>query len=35
LSGDQPPVFPGWDERYQQQAVETMPWFYPKLDDHH
>src|SRR6476660_6672757 len=33
MSGDQPPVFPGWDERYQQQAVETMPWFYPKLDD--
>jgi 2-polyprenyl-3-methyl-5-hydroxy-6-metoxy-1,4-benzoquinol methylase len=33
MSGDQPPVFPGWDERYQQQAVETMPWFYPELDD--
>ncbi len=27
------PVFPGWDERYQQQAVESMPWFYPELDD--
>ena len=25
--------FPGWEERYQQQAVETMPWFYPELDD--
>ena len=22
-----------WDERYQQQPVETMPWFYPQLDD--
>ena len=22
-----------WDERYQQQAVESMPWFYPELDD--
>jgi 2-polyprenyl-3-methyl-5-hydroxy-6-metoxy-1,4-benzoquinol methylase len=33
MSGDQPPVFPGWDERYQQQAVESMPWFYPELDD--
>jgi cyclopropane fatty-acyl-phospholipid synthase-like methyltransferase len=33
MSGDQPPVFPGWDEHYQQQAVESMPWFYPELDD--
>ena len=33
MSENQPPVFPGWDERYQQQAVETMPWFYPALDD--
>jgi cyclopropane fatty-acyl-phospholipid synthase-like methyltransferase len=33
MSGDQPPVFPGWDERYRQQAVESMPWFYPELDD--
>jgi 2-polyprenyl-3-methyl-5-hydroxy-6-metoxy-1,4-benzoquinol methylase len=33
MSADQQPVFPGWDERYQQQAVETMPWFYPELDD--
>jgi 2-polyprenyl-3-methyl-5-hydroxy-6-metoxy-1,4-benzoquinol methylase len=30
---DQSPVSPGWEERYQQQAVETMPWFYPELDD--
>jgi len=22
-----------WDERYQQQAVESMPWFYTELDD--
>jgi 2-polyprenyl-3-methyl-5-hydroxy-6-metoxy-1,4-benzoquinol methylase len=33
MSADQPPVFPGWEERYQHQAVETMPWFYPQLDD--
>jgi cyclopropane fatty-acyl-phospholipid synthase-like methyltransferase len=33
MSEDQQPVFPGWEERYQQQAVETMPWFYPELDD--
>src|SRR5438128_2325671 len=33
MSGDQPPVFPGWEERYQEQAVETMPWFYLELDD--
>jgi 2-polyprenyl-3-methyl-5-hydroxy-6-metoxy-1,4-benzoquinol methylase len=26
-------VFPGWEERYQHQAVETMTWFYPELDD--
>src|ERR1043165_5245540 len=33
MSEDQQPVFPGWEERYQHQAVETMPWFYPELDD--
>jgi cyclopropane fatty-acyl-phospholipid synthase-like methyltransferase len=33
MSADQQRQFPGWDERYQQQAVETMPWFYPELDD--
>jgi cyclopropane fatty-acyl-phospholipid synthase-like methyltransferase len=33
MSADQPPAFPGWEERYQQQAVETMPWFYSELDD--
>jgi hypothetical protein len=33
MSENQPPVFPGWEEPYQQQAVETMPWFYPELDD--
>src|SRR4051812_14294868 len=33
MSENQPPRFPGWEERYQQQAVETMPWFYPELDD--
>lgn len=33
MSSDPQPQFSGWDERYQQQAVETMPWFYPELDD--
>jgi 2-polyprenyl-3-methyl-5-hydroxy-6-metoxy-1,4-benzoquinol methylase len=33
MSTDQQSGFPGWEERYQQQAVETMPWFYPALDD--
>ena len=33
MSSEQQPQFLGWDERYQQQAVETMPWFYPELDD--
>src|SRR4051812_5329081 len=33
MTADQQRQFPGWDERYQQQAVETMPWFYPELDD--
>lgn len=32
MSADQQ-QFLGWDERYRQQAVETMPWFYPELDD--
>jgi 2-polyprenyl-3-methyl-5-hydroxy-6-metoxy-1,4-benzoquinol methylase len=27
-----PPRFPAWDLRYQDQPVETMPWFYPHLD---
>jgi methylase of polypeptide subunit release factors len=33
MTADPQRQFPGWDERYQQQAVETMPWFYPELDD--
>jgi 2-polyprenyl-3-methyl-5-hydroxy-6-metoxy-1,4-benzoquinol methylase len=33
MSTDQQPLFSGWEERYQQQPVETMPWFYPELDD--
>jgi methylase of polypeptide subunit release factors len=33
MSEVQQPVFPGWDAVYQQQAVESMPWFYPELDD--
>jgi 2-polyprenyl-3-methyl-5-hydroxy-6-metoxy-1,4-benzoquinol methylase len=33
MSADQQRQFPGWDAVYQQQAIETMPWFYPALDD--
>jgi cyclopropane fatty-acyl-phospholipid synthase-like methyltransferase len=33
MSADQQPQFPGWDALYQHQAIETMPWFYPELDD--
>ena len=33
MSDHQQPASPGWDDRYQRQAVETMPWFYPDLDD--
>ena len=32
MSADQQ-QFPGWDAMYQHQAIETMPWFYPELDD--
>src|SRR5579859_5650599 len=27
------PYRPDWQTLYQQQAVETLPWFYPELDD--
>jgi len=33
MTADPQRQFPGWDAMYQQQAVETMPWFYPDLDD--
>src|SRR6476646_2526920 len=33
MSADQQRQFPGWDAMYQNQAIETMPWFYPELDD--
>jgi cyclopropane fatty-acyl-phospholipid synthase-like methyltransferase len=33
MTADQQRQHPGWDEVYQQQPVETMPWFYPELDD--
>jgi cyclopropane fatty-acyl-phospholipid synthase-like methyltransferase len=33
MTADQQRQHPGWDAVYQQQAVETMPWFYPELDD--
>ena len=25
-------IFPNWSEFYEQQAIETMPWYYPVLD---
>jgi 2-polyprenyl-3-methyl-5-hydroxy-6-metoxy-1,4-benzoquinol methylase len=28
----EPSRFPPWDQRYKDQPVETMPWFYPDLD---
>ena len=33
MSADQQRQFPSWDAMYQHQAIETMPWFYPELDD--
>lgn len=33
MSADQQRQHPGWEAIYQQQAIETMPWFYPELDD--
>lgn len=33
MSADPQSPSSAWDQRYQQQAVETMPWFYPMLDD--
>src|SRR5690349_9311684 len=33
MTADQQSPSSTWDERYQQQPVETMPWFYPELDD--
>jgi cyclopropane fatty-acyl-phospholipid synthase-like methyltransferase len=33
MSADPQSPSSAWDERYQQQPVETMPWFYPELDD--
>ena len=33
MSANQQRQFPGWDAMYQQQVIETMPWFYPELED--
>ena len=33
MTTDQQRQNPGWDALYQQQPIETMPWFYPELDD--
>lgn len=32
-SKDEKHEFPRWEELYQQQQVESMPWFNPELDD--
>jgi len=31
MAADQQPS--GWEKTYQDLAIETMPWFYPELDD--
>jgi methylase of polypeptide subunit release factors len=33
MTADPQRQHPGWDAMCQQQAIETMPWFYPELDD--
>ena len=33
MTTDRQSASSSWDERYQRQAVEQMPWFYPELDD--
>jgi 2-polyprenyl-3-methyl-5-hydroxy-6-metoxy-1,4-benzoquinol methylase len=33
MSADQKHAFPPWEQLYQQQKVESMPWFNPELDD--
>jgi hypothetical protein len=33
MSEDEKHEFPHWEELYQQQEIESMPWFNPELDD--
>lgn len=33
MSADAQPAFPGWDAMYQQRAPDSMPCFYPELDE--
>src|SRR5690242_2069638 len=33
ISEDEKHEFPRWEELYQQQEVESMPWFNPELDE--
>ncbi|MBA3943726.1 MAG: class I SAM-dependent methyltransferase [Herpetosiphonaceae bacterium] len=33
MAAEEQRASPGWEAMYQHQAVETMPWFYPELDD--
>src|SRR5262249_51995240 len=33
MTEDEKHEFPHWEELYQQQEIESMPWFTPELDD--
>jgi cyclopropane fatty-acyl-phospholipid synthase-like methyltransferase len=33
MSEDEKHEFPHWDELYQEQEIESMPWFNPELDE--
>src|SRR5262249_312433 len=33
MSEDKKHEFPQWEELYQQQEIESMPWFNPEMDD--
>jgi 2-polyprenyl-3-methyl-5-hydroxy-6-metoxy-1,4-benzoquinol methylase len=33
MSEDEKHEFPRWEELYQQQEIESLPWFNPELDD--
>ena len=33
ISEDEKHEFPHWEELYQEQEIESMPWFNPELDE--
>lgn len=33
MSEDEKHEFPHWEKLYQEQEIESMPWFHPELDD--